>query len=125
MSHRHLHLLIVDDYELFSRSIARTVRLEGYDNITVSKSVPQAIDLFLSNVSINVILSDIQIGGWGRDGPDLYASVAEELRRRRGIFIAMTGSSEECVREPLTKHGVPVLNKPFPIEDFLRFLSQH
>ncbi len=123
---RSPQVLVVDDEPFIVELLADALAAEGYEVDTAADGV-LALDR-ISRRSYDLILSDLRMPGM--DGLALYRELASRRPDlvRRMIFISGTSAQPEY-RGFLEQTGVPVLPKPFRLEELLRLtrrlLSAH
>lgn len=119
--HRATHILIVDDEPLIVQLMADMLEDEGYEVDTAANGA-QALERIKAR-TYDLILSDLRMPGL--DGLALYRELAwqrPELLRR---MIFVSGAVEhQDYREFLEETHVPLLPKPFKLEELRRLAEQ-
>ena len=110
-------VLVVDDNEDIRESLQLLLADEGYDIVTADDGL-EALDLIPLLPNPAVILLDLQMPRLDGYGVLLDLSKHPEMRDRISIFL-LTGTigllSPDMVRL-LGSEGIPVLSKPFDID---------
>ena len=116
-----IRILMVDDEPLIAQLVVDVLTTEGYEVDTAASGL-LALDR-IEEGSYDLILSDLRM-------PDLdgFAFYHELERRRpdlvrRMIFISGTTEHPEY-QKFLDEAGVPMLSKPFHVEDLCRLAEQ-
>lgn len=116
-----IRILMVDDEPLIAQLVVDVLSTEGYEVDTAASGL-LALDR-IKEGSYDLILSDLRMPDL--DGFALYHEL--ERRRpdlvRRMIFISGTTEDPEY-EEFLEEAGVPMLSKPFHVEDLRRLAEQ-
>jgi CheY-like chemotaxis protein len=114
-------ILVVDDDAMVLALLAAVLTLAGYD-VDTAVNGHDALDRIAAR-SYDVIVSDLYMPNL--DGVGLYRAL--EGRRpellRRIAFVSGTTELPTFQRF-VAETGVPLLHKPFNIEDLLRFIQQ-
>jgi CheY-like chemotaxis protein len=119
-THRAL-ILVVDDQPFVARVIADALALEGYE-VDTAKDGREALGK-IGACSYDVILSDLRMPEL--DGVGLYRELHRHypsLLRRLAIVSGTTEPAEYSTFLETT--GVPILNKPFAVEDLYRIVQR-
>jgi two-component system cell cycle sensor histidine kinase/response regulator CckA len=105
-------VLVVEDADGLRELTRRLLQRLGY-TVLVAESAEEAFQLFESNPSIHVVLTDVVMPGGS--GPDLTSKLVE---RRPGLkVIYMSGYTDEAiVQHGVLKPGIAFLHKPFTSE---------
>lgn len=113
-----MHLLIVDDDEVFAETLARACRRRGCEAVTAGNG--QGALAALSDPSISGCVLDLRIAD--ESGLQL---IPELLQRRPGLRILMlTGYSAIATAvEAIRRGATDYLAKPAPVDDILRALQ--
>jgi CheY-like chemotaxis protein len=127
-------VLVVDDNEDIRESLQLLLADEGYDIVTADDG-QEALDLIPLLPNPAVILLDLQMPRLDGYGVLLDLSKHPEMRERLSIFLltANIGLVSPDMVRLLGKEGVPVLPKPFDIDQlktqvhsaFTRLEEQH
>ena len=116
-----IRILMVDDEPLIAQLVVDVLTTEGYEVDTAASGL-LALDR-IKEGSYDLILSDLRMPDL--DGFALYHEL--ERRRpdlvRRMIFISGTTEHPEH-QKSLDEAGVPILSKPFHVEDLRRLAEQ-
>lgn len=118
---RPTRILMVDDEPLIVQLVVDLLTAEGYEVDTAADGL-RALEQ-IEHGSYDLILSDLRMPGL--DGFALY----HELERRRpdllGRMIFISGTTEHPeYRTFLDETRVPMLSKPFHLEDLRRLTTQ-
>jgi PAS domain S-box-containing protein len=120
LSQKRPRLLIVDDEDVITGLLTRTLAKQAYDVATVN-SGREALRT-LEGDSFDLVLCDLMMPDMS--GEDVYR---EALRLRPQLarrFVFLTGGAfTPQGRQFLASVPVPVLEKPFPIDQLLRLVS--
>jgi signal transduction histidine kinase/ActR/RegA family two-component response regulator len=114
-------LLLVDDDEVVLRSLRRT--LSRAFEVATARSGKQALELVARGHAFDLLLCDLMMpDGSGLEVAETLARSHPELLPR---LILMTGGAPESEKTLLAKMpSVPVLQKPFGLEDLLRLVDR-
>jgi len=111
----------VDDDPMVRALIVDVLALNGY-GVDTATNGQEALDR-IATCSYDLIVSDLNMPNL--DGVGLYRALETqrpELLRRIGF---VTGTTEPPVLQRfLAETGVPVLNKPFNLDDLLKFIKR-
>ena len=118
---RRNRILVVDDEPLVTMLIAETLTLEGHD-VDTAKDGQEALEK-VSACAYDAILSDLRMPGL--DGVGLYRGLDQHYPSllRRIAFVSGTTQPVEYASF-LEETGVPVLHKPFDIEDLQQLVQR-
>jgi CheY-like chemotaxis protein len=118
---RRNRILVVDDEPLVTMLIAETLTLEGHD-VDTAKDGQEALEK-VSACAYDVILSDLRMPVL--DGVGLYRGLDQQHPGllRRIAFVSGTTEPVEYASF-LEETGVPVLHKPFDIEDLQQLVQR-
>jgi two-component system NtrC family sensor kinase len=118
---RRHRILVVDDEPLVTLLIAEALALEGHE-VDTAKNGREALEK-VSACAYEAILSDLRMPEL--DGVGLYRELDQ---RNPGLLrrIAFVSGTTEPVEYAsfLEKTGVPVLRKPFAIDDLQRLVQR-
>ena len=110
----HHSLLVVDDDPATRRLMGIQVRSMGFQNVTLSASGKQALEMFLAQ-PFSVVLTDHHIGAEpdAMHGPELVSALRAhqntQLRKQPLVIIGITGDSTVQLWEGVDR----ILRKPF------------
>lgn len=111
-------VLLVEDDDQVAALVSDMLREIGYD-ITRAASAASALGALANGRDIDIVFSDVMMAG-GMDGVGL----AKEIRARRpGLPILLTSGYAERARKAAEGEGIPLLAKPYAIEDLARALE--
>jgi CheY-like chemotaxis protein len=118
---RRNRILVVDDEPLVTMLIAETLTLEGHD-VDTAKDGQEALEK-VSACAYDAILSDLRMPVL--DGVGLYRGLDQQHPGllRRIAFVSGTTEPVEYASF-LEETGVPVLHKPFDIEDLQQLVQR-
>jgi len=118
---RRNRILVVDDEPLVTILIAETLTLEGHD-VDTAKDGQEALEK-VSACAYDAILSDLRMPVL--DGVGLYRGLDQQHPGllRRIAFVSGTTEPVEYASF-LEETGVPVLHKPFDIEDLQQLVQR-
>jgi two-component system, cell cycle sensor histidine kinase and response regulator CckA len=109
-----VRILVVDDEEIIGYVIQRIVRHLGYQVEWVT-SFEEAL-IRIRTVRYNAILSDFRMAGM--NGERFYEEIGSCDRCLQRKLVFVTGDTVSSSTERfLKKTGLPVVSKPFKIED--------
>jgi DNA-binding response OmpR family regulator len=114
-------VLVVDDEPLIAQLVAETLAAEGYEVETASNGREALGKITLR--SVDLVLCDLRMPEL--DGVGLYRGLEKRHPDllRRIAFVTGTTESSDYARF-LEETAVPVLHKPFNLEDLQRFVRQ-
>src|SRR5712664_229870 len=118
---RRNRILVVDDEPLVTMLIAETLTLEGHD-VDTAKDGQEALEK-VSACAYDAILSDLRMPVL--DGVGLYRGLDQQHPGllRRIAFVSGTTEPVEYASF-LEETGVPVLHKPFAIDDLQQLVQR-
>jgi CheY-like chemotaxis protein len=118
---RRNRILVVDDEPLVTMLIAETLTLEGHD-VDTAKDGQEALEK-VSACAYDAVLSDLRMPVL--DGVGLYRGLDQQHPGllRRIAFVSGTTEPVEYASF-LEETGVPVLHKPFDIEDLQQLVQR-
>jgi CheY-like chemotaxis protein len=118
---RRNRILVVDDEPLVTMLMAEALVLEGHD-VDTARDGREALEK-VSACAYDVILSDLRMPGL--DGVGLYRGLDQHHQGllRRIAFVSGTTQPVEYASF-LEETGVPVLRKPFAIDDLQRLVQR-
>jgi len=118
---RRNRILVVDDEPLVTMLIAEALALEGHD-VDTARNGQEALDK-VSACAYDAILSDLRMPGL--DGVGLYRGLDRQHPDllRRIAFVSGTTQPVEYASF-LEETGVPVLRKPFAIDDLQQLVQR-
>ena len=120
MTRQHT-ILIVDDEPGLRRVLGRAFALQGYHALMAS-SGEEAAEV-LRNQEVDAILMDLRMPGMS--GRTLYHLVASNWPHLAEKIIAMSGDAEgDDNKAWLDANEVPVLSKPFELQDVIRAVER-
>ncbi|MBC7789200.1 MAG: PAS domain-containing protein, partial [Anaerolineae bacterium] len=105
-------ILVVDDAEALREMTSRMLQRLGY-TVLAASSAEEALAIFASNTSIDVLLTDVVMPG--ASGPELSKQLVEQRPALRVIY--MSGYTEDAiVQHGVLNPGIALLHKPFTSE---------
>ena len=118
---RRNRILVVDDEPLVTVLMAEALAMEGHD-VDTAKDGQEALEK-VSACAYDAILSDLRMPGL--DGVGLYRGLDQHYPSllRRIAFVSGTTQPVEYASF-LEETGVPVLRKPFAIDDLQRLVQR-
>jgi len=119
-----MFILIVDDDAMVRRGIARFLRRIPGVTIFEAGNAHDAITHFSTHQRIKLVLSDVQMPPSNRGGLMLHNHVKDELSRRGGTFVSMTGTQDFEDARTLAANGVDVLDKPLEPERIYELMKK-
>jgi DNA-binding NtrC family response regulator len=113
-----LHILVVDDDRMMTRTLHDIFEVKGYD-VEVAHSGPEALEK-MAQFEFDCVLSDIKMPGI--DGVQFYKTIKAE---RPGLpVVLMTAyTADRLVQEGLDAGVIAVLTKPLDLEPLLGFFG--
>lgn len=113
-------VMLVEDDPKMRKMLALHLSRAGYV-LDEASGAAEAIDLVCGGGDHHLIISDIRLGA-GMNGIDLVTAIRA---RRPGLpILLITGHSDELDQAPNQIDGVPILRKPFRVQDLLRTVEQ-
>ena len=113
---RRRTVLVVDDETGIRLALGRALGREGYDVLSAANGA-EALRLLAARPDVDVVVTDLTMPEM--TGEQLVARLATE---RPGMpVVLMSGYSARLLDGPRSAH--PFLQKPFPIEHFLRTVA--
>ena len=114
-------LLVVDDEDVVSRSVQRSVG-DSYD-VSASPTAWAALALLNSGEQFDVILCDLMMPDM--TGMDLYHALMKQNPAQAARMVFMTGGAFTVeARQFLANGGVTFIEKPFNLEQLRRVLNE-
>ena len=114
-------ILVVDDEEGVRMVLQRLLRRMGYDVETVGDATSALALLRMSPLRYDLVLSDILMPE--KTGLELAAELLAE--RVPVAIVLMTGFADSAtVREATETHHLPVLRKPFEVDQLSAIIEQ-
>jgi two-component system NtrC family sensor kinase len=114
----HLRVLVVDDESHITGMVQEALRVRMGLTVTRASSSRHALDL-LSTGSYDLLISDVRMPGF--DGFELFGWICNHCPALRERFLFITGDAGSAELDGrLAALNVPVLRKPFSIEDLLK-----
>ena len=120
-----MHILVAEDNRDFRESLAQFLtESEGF-RVTQVEDGLEAITYFMCEETIQIVISDMEMPR--QNGAELFEAIREELERRKGRFLLVTGMHIGDVNQPdwvrvFRRHAVPILQKPFKLEELVMAL---
>lgn len=112
-------ILVVDDDPFVLRLIAETLVAEGYE-VDTARNGREALEKVGAR-SYDLLLSDLRMPEL--DGVALYRELERRHPRLLRRFVVVSGTTAPPEYASfLEETGVPVLNKPFPVEELQRLV---
>lgn len=116
---RHLRILIIDDEEMLTTALARSLR--GHEVHTANHGV-EALELARS-ARFDLVLCDLIMPGM--TGREVFEAMLEEDPSARRRFVFMTGATVTSDARAFAEQvDAPVLEKPFSRSDLLSVLER-
>ena len=115
-------LLLIEDEPAVMEFVRSALERNGY-SVVCTESGAQALRL-LSSRDFHGVVSDMRTPG-GVDGAQVYAWIAinRPALARRLVFITGDIANEETA-DTLRRTGVPCVEKPFRVHDFISIVEQ-
>ncbi|HSX63577.1 MAG TPA: ATP-binding protein [Pseudoxanthomonas sp.] len=111
-------LLVEDDVEV-AALVEEMLQCLGYNVIHVA-SAKAALGALANGRRIDLVFSDIMMPG-GTNGVELAKEV---MRRRPGLPVLLTSGFSEANRREADELGIPILRKPYGVEDLRMAVHQ-
>ena len=118
-------VLVVDDDRNLRRLVAVALEAEGYDVLKAQNGI-EALNVMCTTARPLVVLLDLQMPQLGGAGV-LGAVTADKKLTTRNRYMLMTGYSRNlpvALANLLVSLHVPVLAKPFKVEQLLEMVAQ-
>jgi two-component system NtrC family sensor kinase len=118
---RHARILVVDDEPLVTMLMAEALVLEGHD-VDTAKNGQEALEK-IAACAYDAILSDLRMPEL--DGVGLYRALDQQHPGLLPRIAFVSGTTEPVEYASfLEETGVPVLRKPFAIDDLQRLVQR-
>jgi two-component system response regulator GlrR len=114
-----IHILVVDDNEVFRRPLQRALEAAGFEVVAVP-SAEEALDV-LDGSTVDLLLTDYRLPGM--DGFQLITRTKATHPTLAIIAMSAYGTSESAV-EARRRGANDYLVKPFEVPDLLRAVHQ-
>lgn len=112
----NLNILLVDDEVELAQTLADLLRPEGHVIDLAENGAIALNKLKTSSIGYDVIVSDLRMPVM--DGPELYEHIKSEIPQYLERIIYVTGDTlSPHVHEFLSKYPVPVIEKPYRLND--------
>ena len=108
----HGTILLVEDDAMVRAVAARALTRSGYDVLTAAGG-EEALGMLGDRVDVDLLITDVVM--LGMDGPTLVARARAAQPDLRALFIS--GYAEEEVRMRVDDPGIPLLRKPFSVQE--------
>jgi CheY-like chemotaxis protein len=118
-------VLVVDDDRNLRRLVAVALEAEGYDVLKAQNGI-EALNVMCTTMQPLVVLLDLQMPQLGGAGV-LGAVTADKKLTTRNRYMLMTGNSRNlpvALANLLVSLRVPVLAKPFKVDQLLEMVAQ-
>ena len=118
-------VLVVDDDRNLRRLVAAVLEAEGYDVLKAQNGI-EALSFMCTTSQPLVVLLDLQMPQLGGAGV-LGAVTADKKLTTRNRYLLMTGHSRNlpvALANLLVSLHVPVLAKPFKVDQLLEMVGQ-
>ncbi|HUY67752.1 MAG TPA: ATP-binding protein, partial [Alphaproteobacteria bacterium] len=117
----HLKILLVDDEVEIAQTLADLLEPEGHE-VDIAANGAVALDK-LHKAAYDVIVSDLRMPVL--DGPGLHAALMREMPSYLGKILYVTGDTlSSHVQAFLAAHPVPVIEKPYRLDDVRRAIAR-
>ena len=113
-----LNLLIVDDDQRMTRTLADILRLDGHEAVEAS-SGPQALEKVKTQV-FDCVLTDVRMPNM--DGVELHRQL-RQIQPGLPVILMTAYAADSLTRQGLDEGVVGVLDKPLDINHLLGFLT--
>jgi CheY-like chemotaxis protein len=110
-----IKILIVDDEPELVDIMSQMLEMRGAQTFQASNGV-QAFEVWTSNPTIDVVITDVTMPGQGADGITLVRKI-REVSPIAPPIIMITGYSNQTRAEAIAAGAAEVFPKPFRIED--------
>ena len=116
-------ILVVDDVpELCELIQLYLVQVFGWRVLTAN-GVEAATEALRTEISrVAAVISDDKMGGFGKNGSDLYFQRSVDLEIHSIPFILMSGTSDANFIETAKSFGMHPIGKPFRLPELAAFL---
>ncbi len=114
-----LKLLVVDDNEEFSKSVADNLELEGYEVITAHDGF-KALDLVKRN-NFSLVLMDVKMPAM--DGVETFKKV-KQIAPDIPVIMVTAFAVEDLIREALREGAFGTLSKPLDFDDLVELIAR-
>ena len=116
-------ILVVDDVpELCELIQLYLVQVFGWRVLTANR-VEAATEALRTEISrVAAVISDDKMGGFGKNGSDLYFQRSVDLEIHSIPFILMSGTSDANFIETAKSFGMHPIGKPFRLPELAAFL---
>jgi len=108
----HGTILLVEDDAMVRAVAARALTRSGYDVLTAAGG-EEALGMLAARDDVDLLITDVVMQGM--DGPALVARARAARPDLRALFIS--GYAEEQVRTRVDDPGIPLLRKPFSVQE--------
>jgi signal transduction histidine kinase/ActR/RegA family two-component response regulator len=106
------HVLLVEDEDEVAALVAQMLKELGYE-VTRANSASAALGALANGRPIDLVFSDVMMPG-GMNGLEL----SREIRKRRpDVPVLLTSGYADVVRQDAQTEGVPLLSKPYQLDD--------
>jgi CheY-like chemotaxis protein len=118
-STQEMYVLLVEDDAEVAALVEEMLQCLGYKVIHAA-SAKAALGALANDRRVDLVFSDIMMPG-GTNGVEL----AKEVRRRRpGLPVLLTSGFSEANRREADELGIPILRKPYGVEDLRMAVQQ-
>ena len=105
-------ILVVDDDEAVREMLSRMIATLGW-YVLVANGVEQGLELLTAHLhSIALVISDGHMGGYGKDGSDLYFFAKSDLEEAKIPFVLLSGNTDPAFLSETARVGMAVAQKP-------------
>ncbi len=118
ISSPHARILIVDDDEFVTQMLQEALKLKLSGHIELRHSGEQAVSL-LEKADFDLIISDVRMPGMGGFGLFQWIKLCRPQLANHFLFITGDAGGVD-LNEQLEALGIPVLRKPFAVDDLIR-----
>jgi CheY-like chemotaxis protein len=114
-------VLVLDDEPAIRRFLEKALRISGHEGV-VATSGSQAIELAM-DPTIGLVICDQRMADMS--GTEVYGAIAARRPDLGSRFVLMTGDVDSVeLRAFAAEHGMPLLAKPFTLEDLATVLRE-
>lgn len=113
-----VRILVVEDQPLIAMDLEDLLVSHGYGVLGPAETVAEALD-WLSRETPQAALLDVDLKG------ETSFAVGTELKRRAVPFVFATGTAGADGTLPEDLADVPIIHKPWSVDDVLSFLREH